>query len=286
VTSRLARALSAIAAGLVALLLAGATYQGVATALERHRFPHPGRQVPAGSHQLHIYCTGTGGPVVVLEAPATGMSAAWGWVQPLVAQRTRVCSYDRAGLGWSEAGDGIFDPARAPEELRTLLRNANEPAPYVIAGQGFGAALARLFAARYHDEVAALVLIDPPAPESGTRTVQSMTRMAALSPWLARTGVLRVTGTASAEVAGLNDPSAGALRTFLLRPDHLTRAGRELARWDDTVRLAAAATVPDDLPTATVHIGSGGRAAMLTNEADARRAAAAILAALPPPVAP
>jgi pimeloyl-ACP methyl ester carboxylesterase len=286
VTSRLGRALSAIAAGLVALLLAGTTYQGVATALERHRFPHPGRQVPAGSHQLHIYCTGKGGPVVVLEAPATGMSAAWGWVQPLVAERTRVCSYDRAGLGWSEAGDSVFDPARVPEELRTLLMNANEPGPYVIAGQGFGAALAHLFASRYHDDVAALVLIDPPDPAAEARTVPSMARMATLSPWLARTGVLRVTGTASAEVAGLNDPPAGALRTFLLRPDHLTRAGRELARWDDTVRLAAAASVPDDLPTTTVHIGSGGRAAMLTHETEGRQAAAAILRALPQPATP
>ena len=285
-TSRLGRALSATAAGLVALLLAGTTYQGVATALERHRFPHPGRQVPAGSHQLHIYCTGKGGPVVVLEAPATGMSAAWGWVQPLVAERTRVCSYDRAGLGWSEAGDTVFDPARVPQELRMLLMNAEEPAPYVIAGQGFGAALAQLFASRYHDDVAALVLIDPPAQESDTRTVQSMAQMAALSPWLARTGVLRVTGTASSEVAGLTDPSAGALRTFLLRPDHLTRAGRELARWNDVARLAAAATVPPKLPTTTVHIGSGSRAAMLTNEAEARRAAAAILGALPQPAAP
>ena len=85
--------------------LAGATYQGAATAIERRKFPHPGRMIDIGGLQLHIYCTGNGAPTVVLEAPAAGMSAAWGWVQPAVAQTTRVCSYDRAGLGWSEAGD-------------------------------------------------------------------------------------------------------------------------------------------------------------------------------------
>jgi hypothetical protein len=86
---------------LVFLLLAGATYQGAATALERRRYPHPGRLVDIGGHQLHLHCTGQGAPIVVLEAPATGMSAAWGWVQPDVAQLTRVCTYDRSGLGWS-----------------------------------------------------------------------------------------------------------------------------------------------------------------------------------------
>ena len=269
--------MGAVAAVLVVLLLAGTTYQGVATALERHRFPHPGRQVPAGSHQLHIYCTGKGAPVVVLEAPATAMSAAWGWLQPIVAERTRVCSYDRAGLGWSEAGDTAFDPAGVPEELRTVLANAAEPAPYVIAGQGFGAALARMFASRYHDDVAALVLIDPPETQTNAQSMDRMARLAALSPWLARTGILRVTGTASSEVAGLAEPAAGALRTFLLRPDHLTRAGRELARWDDTMRLSAAAAVPPEIPTVTVQIGHGDRSAMLTSEADARKAAGAIL---------
>ena len=106
------------------LVLAGATYQGVATALERRQFPHPGRLVDVGGHQLHLYCTGEGTPTVVLEAPAAGLSAAWGWIQPEIAETTRVCSYDRAGLGWSEAGDGPFEPAQVPVQLRALLEAA------------------------------------------------------------------------------------------------------------------------------------------------------------------
>src|SRR4051812_20264437 len=124
------------------LALVGATYQGVNTALERRRLPYPGRLVDVGGHQLHIYCVGKGFPVVVLEAPATGMSSAWGWVQRDLASATRVCSYDRAGLGWSEAGDSRYDPQRVPEELHTLLVNAHERGPFIVAGHGLGSAFA------------------------------------------------------------------------------------------------------------------------------------------------
>ena len=153
---------SAVTALLAFFLLAGATYQGVATALERHRFARPGGLVDAGGHQLHIYCTGQGSPVVVLEAAAGSMSAAWGWIQPEVARTTRVCSYDRAGLGWSEAGDGLYMASRVPEELRVLLDRANETGPIVLVGHEAGALFARLYAARFVGSTAALVLIDDP----------------------------------------------------------------------------------------------------------------------------
>ena len=116
--------------------LAGATFQGVATALERRRFPHPGRLVDVGGRQLHLYCDGEGAPTVVLEAGATSFSGAWARVQPEVARTTRVCSYDRAGLGWSEAGDKPFDPRAVPDDLRRLLDTAGERAPHVLVGHG------------------------------------------------------------------------------------------------------------------------------------------------------
>ena len=116
------------------LILVGATYQGVATALDRRQFPHPGRMIDVGGHQLHLYCVGQGAPAVLLEAPATTMSAAWAWVQADVAKTTRVCSYDRAGLGWSEAGDAPFSAQQAPLELNALLATAGERAPFVVAG--------------------------------------------------------------------------------------------------------------------------------------------------------
>jgi pimeloyl-ACP methyl ester carboxylesterase len=225
------------------LMLAGATYQGVATALERRGLPHPGQLVPAGDHQLHIYCNGDGSPTVVLEAGAGAMSAWWGGVQPRVSLTTRVCSYDRAGLGWSEAGDRPFAPEDVPAGLLALLDGSGERAPVVLAGRGLGAAFAKMFAARHPDRVAALILIDAPDGGSGLRDGR-LADITSATPWLARVGIRRLLRAAIAQTRGLPQPSADALRSFLYRPDHLSRAAVEIARWRDAVRLADAQTTP------------------------------------------
>lgn len=277
---RLRRTLIIATACLMFLMLAGATYQGAATAFERRQFPHPGELVDVGGHQLHIYCTGQGSPTVVLEAPAAGMSTAWGWVQPEVAQLTRVCSYDRAGLGWSEAGGEPYDPASVPEELHTLLQGAQVQPPYVVAGQGLGAVFASLYAARFGADVVALVLVDPPAPNIDASQLSPMMRLVDASPWLARTGVLRATRMMSSNAAGLPEPAAGALGAFLNRPDHLARAARELSRWDDASRLAAEATVDPSVPVIRVDANGAGGDAFLTARGKAQAASAAIISAV------
>jgi pimeloyl-ACP methyl ester carboxylesterase len=258
-------------------MLAGATYQGVATAFERRQFHYPGRLVPTGSRQLHIYCVGAGSPTVVLEAPATGMSAAWGWVQRDLAPHTRTCSYDRAGLGWSEAGDQPFDPTIVAGELHALLQHANEHPPYVMAGQGLGAAFARMYAASFGDEVKALILIDPPADVSGLPALNEMVRLVNVSPWLARTGVLRATRMLSSSATGLPDPAGRVLSAFLNRPDHLTRAARELSRWDDVVRLAGEASLRSDLPVVQIEAEGTDRVAVLANRDQSERVAETIV---------
>jgi pimeloyl-ACP methyl ester carboxylesterase len=255
---------------LLLLILIGATYQGVATAIERRRFPHPGRMVDAGDHQLHLYCVGQGRPTVVLEAPATTMSAAWAWVQMDVARTTRVCSYDRAGLGWSEAGDAPFMPEAVAPELNALLAAAAEPAPAVIAGAELGAALATLYAARYPNDTAALVVVNPPGAFSRNTASSPSSTFVAFSPWLARAGVLRTMRTLSANTGQLPQPAAGALRAFLNRPDHLTRGAGELARWDDIVMLSQAATLRRDLPVTQVEVEANDRVALLANRRNAQ----------------
>ena len=235
----------AVAGLLTFIVLVGVTYQSVATALEWRRFPYPGRLIDVGGHQLHIYCVGPpGGPeglarqgtaTVVLEAPAAGISVGWAWVQDDLARTTRVCSYDRAGLGWSEAGEGGYQAARVPHQLHTLLERAGERGPFVIAGHELGSAFARMYAARFHAETAALVLVDDPseAPTSTPRLVRTW-------PWLARVGLLRATGALSRRAAGLPDAPGGATRAFLNRPDHLTRGALEITRLRETVSLATA----------------------------------------------
>ncbi len=203
------------------------------------------------------------------------MSAAWGWVQPEVAKVTRVCSYDRAGLGWSEAGDLTYEPSAVAGELHMLLEGAKESAPYVVAGQGLGAVFATSYAAQFGSEVAGLVLIDVPAPDPAPDPNPRM-RLVNVSPWLARTGVLRATRMMSGNAAGLPDLSEGALSAFLNRPDHLTRAAAELSRWDDAVGLAAAAAIDPSVAVMRVDAAGSEHAALLTDAGQAAKASGAI----------
>lgn len=229
-------------------LAAGMTYQGVATALERRDFPPPGARISIGDHQLHLYCQGNGLPIVVLEAPEAGMSSAWGRIQPALAARTRVCSYDRSGLGWSEASGLPFEPARVATELHVLLEAAQVRRPVILAGQSLGAWYARLHASRYPGDVSALILVDEPAADSGPPAV-------GLSQWLARTGALRLSGHGVDETAELPGAAGGAMRAFLFRPDHVTQSMRELARWSDTRALAREAALD---PQVAVHAARTG----------------------------
>ena len=271
------RTVGVVTAIVVFVLLLGATYQGVATALERREFARPGGLVSVGDHQLHIYCTGKGTPTVVLEAPAAGLSAAWAEVQRQLSAVTRVCSYDRAGLGWSESGGRPFDPALVPGELRTLLSRANEQGPFVVVGQGLGAAFARMFAARPDADVSALVLIDPPhAADSQAGWIVPA------SPWLARTGVLRAGRILSSKADGL--AGGGALQAFLNRPDHLSRAADELVAWNDLVRRTdGLQPASNRTPVMTVDLQTGDRIAFLTNPAAVDRVVATIRAAMAAP---
>jgi pimeloyl-ACP methyl ester carboxylesterase len=266
----LPRPVRAALAIVVLLVLAGATIQGVTTSLERRRYPHPGRLIDVGGHQLQIHCTGRGTPIVVLEAPAAGLSASWTTVQAALASTTRVCSYDRAGLGWSERGDGAFDPERVPQELQALLAGAGEKPPFLVAGAGMGAAFVRTFAVRFPSMVAGIVLLDEPEAGRASLDRDSLGQMPAVMPWLARVGVLRVTGTSR------RPGSEPAVRAFMNRPDHLTRAANELARWDDAVRL----TTDDTLNTSRVRVTRAELPAPLGDDRGAEAAVAAIRGAL------
>jgi pimeloyl-ACP methyl ester carboxylesterase len=125
----------------------------------------PGRLIDVGGFRLHLNCAGEGRPTVVLDAALGGSSVSWALVQPEVAKFARVCSYDRAGFGWSEAGPMPRTAGRIADELRTLLDRAGERPPFVLVGHSFGGLVARIFAARYPELVAGMVLVDPAHPE-------------------------------------------------------------------------------------------------------------------------
>jgi pimeloyl-ACP methyl ester carboxylesterase len=123
--------------------------------------PPLGKLVDIGGRRLHIHCTGSGSPTVVIEAGASSFAIDFAVVQPAVAKTTRVCSYDRAGSGWSDARENMETPARIVRDLQSLLKAAGEKPPYVMVGASRGGLLVRLFQSERPADVVGLVLIDP-----------------------------------------------------------------------------------------------------------------------------
>jgi pimeloyl-ACP methyl ester carboxylesterase len=129
------------------------------------RVAPPGQLIDVGGFRLHLHCSGQGSPAVVMDSALGGSSVSWLLVQPHIAELTRVCSYDRAGFGWSDRGPMPRTAGRIADELRVLLERANVAPPYVVVGHSFGGLVMRIFAARYPSDVAGMVLVDPAHPE-------------------------------------------------------------------------------------------------------------------------
>ena len=166
------RALTCLGVLLLTLTAAGPAYQRVATAVDAHRYPPPGRLVDVGGYRLHIYCTGSGRPTVVLDALFPGTVSNWAWVQPRIARTTRVCAYDRAGLGRSDCGPTPRDARQHARELQALLTRAQIPGPYVLVGHSLGGLSVRVFAAEHPSEVAGMALVEASDPDAWARLGQ------------------------------------------------------------------------------------------------------------------
>lgn len=188
---------------LLGLLLVGYILEPRAEAADAEAYPPPGELVDIGGYRLHINCTGSGSPTVVIEAGWGDWSTAWGFVQPQVAKTTRVCTYDRAGTGWSDAGPLPRDATQVAVELHTLLQKAHIPGPYVLAGHSLGGIPVRVFAGMYPSEVAGVVLIDSMTPQQFTQVPAAVQRQPdpqsqpqsqplSLPAMLARVGVVRL----------------------------------------------------------------------------------------------
>ena len=186
--------LGRIVFSMIGLALVGLIYEPIAEAADVKAYPPPGELVDVGGHRLHIHCIGTGGPTVVIEAGLGDWSTGWDVVQQGVAKATRICTYDRAGWGWSEAGPLPRDAAQFVKELHTLLQNANIPGPYIMVGHSLGGLAVRVFAHEYSSEVAGVVLIDSMSPRQFTQSqgAGKQSQPFSLPAMLARFGIVRL----------------------------------------------------------------------------------------------
>jgi pimeloyl-ACP methyl ester carboxylesterase len=213
--------LGASLAALLGLALVGYSYEPVAEAADAKAYPPPGQLVDVGGYRLHINCTGEGTPTVVVESGWGDFSETWARVQPEVARTTRICTYDRAGMGWSEASPEPRTAREFAKELHTLLEKANESGPYILVGHSMGGYTVRVYAHDYPDEVVGLVLVDPqnlstedaatfnPAPKPGKNSLPAL---------MARIGVMRLLAVPLGAVEDLPEGDKQAYTASVVTP--------------------------------------------------------------------
>lgn len=229
--------------GAVLLLAAGFTYEQAEEWRDRRQFPQIGRSVDIGGRTLNLYCSGAGSPAVVFDAGGNQPGYSWILVQPELARSTRSCWYDRAGYGWSDPAQGPRSSADIADDLHKLLHAAGVPPPYILVGHSFGGFNVRVYAGRYRNEVAGMVLVDSsdevegPLPES----VQAPARRyvpdwlwepaQVFSEWLVHLGVGRLIDDGPGGEAGaLSDRDAAIVHSLRLQTkafDMTMREGRD-----------------------------------------------------------
>ncbi len=262
---RISRIMIWLSVGILVLSALGATYQAVSTKSDQRNYPALGQLVDVGGYKLHIYCLGEtveGSPTVILEQGLGGTSAAWARVQPEIAKSTRVCAYDRAGMGWSDPGSEPRDAQHIATELHTLLHNANIPGPYVLVGWSFGGLYVRMYAGKYPTDVAGIVLLDSSHPDQWTSTAAGKSQFESnagiykIAPWLARIGVMRVMGQFQPD-PGLPSPQNESIKAFFAATKDWDAQSAEFlaspATNDEVRNLGSLNDIPLFVLTATEH---------------------------------
>ena len=241
--------LGRIVVSIIGLALAGAIYESVSETADARTYPPTGQLVDVGGYRLHINCTGTGSPTVVIEAGLGDWSTSWGGVvQPEVAKTTRVCTYDRTGLGWSDASSLPSDAAQFAKELHTLLQNANVPGPYVMVGHSLGGFIVRIFAHDYASEVAGVVLVDSMNPKQVTEALSNkLALLSSMEAVLSRVGIGRLLVKLPA-IASSAPPSGEAYYPLFVRPQSLRTTSNEYRALPASAAEAAAVKSFGDLP--------------------------------------
>lgn len=175
-----------------AVVLLGYVWQAVAVRADRRRYAAPGCLLDG----LHVHCAGSGA-AVILEAGIAASSVSWALVQRPLSEHARVCAYDRRGLAWSACATEPRTVEGYLRDLRTVVQHAGTPA--ILVGHSFGGLLVQLYAAKYPEDVAGLVLADPALTAEWAQPTASRLKMlrrgVALSRrggWLARSGFVRL----------------------------------------------------------------------------------------------
>ncbi len=246
---RRTRRILLVSALLLALLaLTGFLYQSIASAVDASSYPAPGKLIDVGGYRLHLSCTGTarlGSPTVILEAGYGNTSLVWSKVQPGVASFTRVCSYDRAGYGWSDNGPLPRTAGHMVRELHTLLARAGVAGPYVLVGHSYGGLIMQLYASTYPQQVAGLVLVESVHADQFRYPELHVGPIPPICQALAPFGIVRVLGFALLPSVAEYPPTAQpAAKAQFNQTRFCQTASAEYAAWDESSAQVRAARHP------------------------------------------
>ena len=215
------------------LAAAGALFEFVASRRIAGSNPPAGRLVNSNGRRTHIVCLGSGTPSVIFISGLGETYASWSKVQSDVARSAKACSYDRAGLGWSDPSPRPRDVNQMAGELHELLAASALLPPYVLVGHSLGGGVAQVFAGKYPHEVAGMILVDAVTPGFVSRMPldewdQNMLRTARRMRWLAPFGIARLQDKCQVDDRPLIH-CADFWATFTAERDSLPASVREIA---------------------------------------------------------
>lgn len=148
--------------GFFLMLVSGFVYQTVSAQNDTSK--PLGKVFKVNDYNIHLYCTGSGSPTVILESGEGELASAWGWIQPEVTKYTRVCSYERRGLGWSTGDNSAMSLEQAAKDLHAVLWAAELQDKYILVGHGLGGVFIRKYQERYPEEVVGMIFINAANP--------------------------------------------------------------------------------------------------------------------------
>jgi len=237
------------------------------------RPPYRGEKIDLGGRALRVVRAGprSDRPTIVLEHGAFGCAADWAVVQErLAAKGLRSLAYDRAGLGHSDPGPTPRDGRAIVADLAALLREIDEPTPYVLVGHSMGGLMVRLFALTHPDQSVGVVLVDAVTPDimktaAGPAAVRAYGRALRWVSHGARFGMMRPVAAIAGNMIGLTGEAAVEKRRIYGLGSHAHWAAEEVAWWSATSDQAAEAEFPPQMPIAVVTAGAETRALVLKN---------------------